>query len=292
MLVVQPDHGIFVQARLEGIGYREQELQLAKGSNFASELPRGISWASFGGGTNIFIKGDGLMENPQSNTPMLYSVDLDVIVPCPPLTEDDAFGSNTVAGFLSYRLPSLPTLLQVDMEMLDQYEFMIFELRLFVDDDLLGPQTLTCDTVSYCQIYFKKSTTPVVYEIAPPVVYYGSDVFVWFDPKSTTSLIEDLPTDEMPFINAKIGGNLIDFEFNVDFDTYFSHWQRNSVKGVVGDQQPAANHDISMLWETGQSVIQPQESVHCSYDNSTCYTAKTVPVIFGKSSATGYTTGG
>ena len=27
---------------LEGIGYREQELQLAKGTNFESELPKGV----------------------------------------------------------------------------------------------------------------------------------------------------------------------------------------------------------------------------------------------------------
>ena len=42
---------------LKGIGYREQELQQAKNPNFASETPSGVSWASFAGGTNIFIEG-------------------------------------------------------------------------------------------------------------------------------------------------------------------------------------------------------------------------------------------
>jgi hypothetical protein len=44
---------------LEGIGYREQELQVSKGSLFESEEPNGIAYASFAGGTHIFIKGHG-----------------------------------------------------------------------------------------------------------------------------------------------------------------------------------------------------------------------------------------
>ena len=48
---------------LSGIGYREQELQVAKGSVFSSEAPTGVYHASFAGNTNIFIKGDGFTEN-------------------------------------------------------------------------------------------------------------------------------------------------------------------------------------------------------------------------------------
>jgi hypothetical protein len=49
---------------LEGLGYREQALQVAKGTLFASEEAKGIPYASFGGGTNIFIKGVELADNP------------------------------------------------------------------------------------------------------------------------------------------------------------------------------------------------------------------------------------
>lgn len=45
---------------LAGIGYREQELQIAKGTKFASEDATGCPYVSFAGGTNIFIKGVGL----------------------------------------------------------------------------------------------------------------------------------------------------------------------------------------------------------------------------------------
>lgn len=62
---------------LEGIGYREQALQQAKGTRFQSEDADGVEWASFGGGTHIFIKGEGLHENPQSNFVYLYSNDFE-----------------------------------------------------------------------------------------------------------------------------------------------------------------------------------------------------------------------
>jgi len=47
-----------------------------------------------------------------------------------------------------------------------------------------------------------------------------------------------------------------------------------------------------MLWETGHSIENEQEILHCSYENDNCYQAKTVPVIYDISQNTGYTTGG
>ena len=57
-----------------------------------------------------------------------------------------------------------------------------------------------------------------------------------FDPKSTVVYtVEDLRSDELPFVNAKINNALVDFEFNVDHDVSFRSWQYNSVRGRVGD---------------------------------------------------------
>lgn len=47
---------------------------------------------------------------------------------------------------------------------------------------------------------------------------------MWFDPKSTNSLIEDLADDEMAFINAKVGGQLLDFEETVTSEDVFNGW--------------------------------------------------------------------
>jgi hypothetical protein len=49
---------------------------------------------------------------------------------------------------------------------------------------------------------------------------------------------------------------------------------------------------MSMLWEIGLSKVLASQATHCSFDNSTCYIAKTVPVIYNISANEGYYTGG
>jgi hypothetical protein len=106
------------------------------------------------------------------------------------------------------------------------------------------------------------------------------------------TLIKDLDTDEFPFINAKIGGNLIDFEFSVDSDTSFSNWAINRARGVIGENTISNNANITMMWETGQASIASAESITCNYNESECYQAKSLPVIFDVDRNVGYTTGG
>ena len=208
----------------------------------------------------------------------------------PLLTEDDAFNSHPILGTIAYRLPSLDKLIGVPMSYLSGYHEMVFTLSVIADNEL-GPQTLECGSSWKCKITYRRHYTPVLYYIKPPIVYYESQVEVWFDPRSTDDLISDLENDEMRFINAKIGPALLDFEFNVDDTNTFSSYNRNRVTGQVGEI-PTGQHNISMLWEVGQSLIQPVEATHCSYDNQTCYQARSVPVIFSQSSNTGYKTGG
>jgi len=97
---------------------------MAKGARFSSEKAQGISWASFGGGTNIFIQGVGLAENPQSNIVMLTSDDIadNPRFTAPKPTEDDAFLSQTAAGFIVYRLPAVHTLMNVPQSSLDKFD--------------------------------------------------------------------------------------------------------------------------------------------------------------------------
>jgi hypothetical protein len=114
-----------------------------------------------------------------------------------------------------------------------------------------GSQTLECKVESNCKIQFKKTHTPVVYYLSPPVVYYGSFTEVWFDPKYTNNLIEDLESDEMQFINAKVGGTLLDFEFMVDETTSYASYQRNKAIGQVGELPIGESYNVSMQWETG-----------------------------------------
>lgn len=207
---------------LDGVGYREQELQIAKGTKFASEDATGCPYVSFGGGTNIFIKGIGLADNPQSNSVVMYSHDFEMEIPSLPLTEDDAFASFPLLGSISYRLPAIDKLMGMPINYFDKYQTMTFEIRIIAEDPDLGPVPMICEKESNCRVTYQKQYTPVIYYLKPPVVYFESMVELWFDPKRTPRLIQDLDQDEMAFINAKLGQSLLDFEFNVDYDDSYS----------------------------------------------------------------------
>ena len=47
-----------------------------------------------------------------------------------------------------------------------------------------------------------------------------------------------------------------------------------------------------MQWETGKATVSHQESTFCNFDQTDCYAAKSIPVIFGVTDHTGYKTGG
>ena len=82
-------------------------MQQPKTTFFSSEEPKGVKYASVAGGTNIFIKGPELNENPQSNIVYFKSYEFNnVEIPGTPLDEDDAFNSNPMLGFITYRIPS------------------------------------------------------------------------------------------------------------------------------------------------------------------------------------------
>jgi hypothetical protein len=102
---------------LEGIGYREAALQQPKTTFFKSEEPNGVKYASFNGGTNIFIKSSELNELPALNYIILTSVEFNnAEIQAPALDEDDAFNSNPILGFITYRIPSPHELFGVPKE--------------------------------------------------------------------------------------------------------------------------------------------------------------------------------
>jgi len=185
---------------------------------------------------------------------MLYSHELEQDIMAPLLTEDDAFNSHPFLGNIAYRLPGLDELIGVPMTYLSGYQSMTFTLSVISNDEL-GEETLECSTASKCKIVFYRAYTPVLYYIAPPVVYYQSFTEFWFDPRGTANLIKDLENDEMPFINAKIGESNVDFEDLIDYDDTYSGYYRNKVRGQIGELPAGEIYNISMLWEVGGSNV-------------------------------------
>ena len=218
----------------KGIGYREQELQLAKGAKFSSEVPNGVKWASFNGGTHIFFKSVKLNLAPEKNVIWVYSEELKQEIPCPPMTEADVFNSQPAMGSISYRLPSITKLFNLPPESFDHLTKMNFIVSVHAPDEPTM-NILACANEANCRLVYQRDYTPTIYFISPRVTYYESITEVWFNPQNTMTLIEDLDGDELPFINAKIGGNLIDFEDRVDSTTVYSNWNLNTARGQIGE---------------------------------------------------------
>jgi len=149
---------------IDGIGYREQALQQPKTEFFKSETPRGVLYASFAGGTNIYVKSPSLHDMPAMNVIWLESVEFTgVKIPAPTLNEDDEFNSNPMLGFIVYRLPSIPELFDAAEEAFDTNKHLHFYLSVMAPDVAGEDQEMTCSNREYCKIRFLKSYTPVVF---------------------------------------------------------------------------------------------------------------------------------
>lgn len=178
------------------------------------------------GGTHIFLKGQGFDEAVQFNQIMFTDVETGEDIPAPMLTEDDAFNSHPVLGHIAYRIPALWDLLGQPEHYFDNLSQRRFVVWVAAASEFHDGE-LRCTTESNCRVDYKRIYTPSVFYVNPPVVYYDSYTNIWYDPKSVNNLIADLETDELPFINAKIGGALLDFEFTLDYDMTIHNYYRN-----------------------------------------------------------------
>jgi hypothetical protein len=70
---------------------------------------------------------------------------------------------------------------------------------------------LTCAKESRCTLTYHKGYTPVLYYINPPVVYQGVYTDFWFNPKNVPAVTTIMKSDDLPFVNAKIGNALVNF---------------------------------------------------------------------------------
>lgn len=125
---------------LQSIGYREVEREVSANDIYSAERA-GIYYASYSGGTDTFIRGEGFSSDPLSNKIFLHSVELKTKIPAPALTEDDSFNSNTVEGILAYRLPALEKLFGISDEVIKTYAALTFIVSVEVDGKMLECST-------------------------------------------------------------------------------------------------------------------------------------------------------
>lgn len=202
----------------------------------------------------------------------MWSSDYEYDIVSLPLSEEDAFNSHGSLGHIAYRLPALDDLFGLPMSFLDMKDEYTFVLYVYSYDQNGRANVLRCQNQKLCKVTYKKIGTPVIQQITPQVVYFESLAQIRFDPKLTGNYITGLKDDELPFINARIGGALLDFEGFVDNESVIhANNPYNFVKGQVGELLPTLSTNVSMHWETGQSWVKPVQSLTCTFDNSTCY---------------------
>lgn len=140
---------------------------------FESEEPTGIPLASFAGDLNIFIKGAGFTMNAPDNQIRLSCVENPAIVIFPLiLSEDDVFNSHPALGVLSYRVPSLHSLLGLPQDKVSMFSSLTFVLDVVLNDETEAE--LGCSNQKLCTINFIRTFTPVIHYISPPVTYFES----------------------------------------------------------------------------------------------------------------------
>lgn len=127
---------------------------------------------------------------------------------CPTLTEDDSFLSATKHGFIVYRIPAVHKIMQVSEAALATFDTLDMTVQVYSALPE-GGEVLKCSGGwgNRCRIRFKRSVTPVIYYMNPPVVYQDAEINLSFDSKAVANVISELASDEMPFINFKIGGS-------------------------------------------------------------------------------------
>jgi len=190
-----------------------------------------------------------------------------------------------------YRIPAPHTLIGVPQENLGEFTTLTMTLSVqAVKPDFID--WLNCKSEWKCRLTYHRHLTPVLKYISPPVVYQEAEIELVFDPKSIMNKIKDVASDDLPFVQAKIGLANINFEGYVRSDQGFRGWYNNNVRGIVGDQKITNNAPVNMLWETGYAIHDPVTMNTCDYAGTTCYEAKTVPAIYSIDQKEGYVTGG
>ena len=88
------------------------------------------------------------------------------------LSEDDVFNSHPALGVLSYRVPSLYSLLGLPQDKVSMFNSLTFILDIVVNDE--SETELACSNPKLCTINFIRAFTPVIHYISPPVTYFES----------------------------------------------------------------------------------------------------------------------
>jgi hypothetical protein len=195
-----------------------------------------------------------------------------------------------MGGLIQYTTPSLETLYGAPWSAFDSANYYWFRLKAIDTDMTTGMiNDINCISSANCVIGMSRDYTPHLSYIVPQVLFYGSDIGFYLNPKATMNY--KVSTD-LPFKTISVDKMNVDLEGFVDEDTTFNSWSLNQIRGVVGTVTPNPSSSLLFQVAAGNAHIDEVTSVTCDITGVTCYKAKSIPVITGVSANTGFTAGG
>lgn len=94
----------------------------------------------------------------------------------------------TESGMLEYTLPSFSELHGFSVENIAHLDWLSYQTSIASYDEATSKTTiLQCpgNIAGYCYVTMSRAYTPILYYISPQVVFQGSEVAFWVDPRST-----------------------------------------------------------------------------------------------------------
>lgn len=128
--------------------------------------------------------------------------------------------------------------------------------------------SLKCNpnTPNLCRVTVSRSMTPIMHYLAPPVIYNGSEIAFWLDPRSAQHHRSTIKP-EYPFVEVRLNGYSVEFEGYLLEDDVFSSGAKNQVIGMMGAIVPNKTVDVKFRFRVGYALCQDSTMLRCSYDN-------------------------
>ncbi len=141
-----------------------------------------------------------------------------------------AFNSHTDGGKLKYTTPSIMSIHGKPLEAFGALDWVTYDLSL-IDYDTHTQQvkTLKCGPLvspANCRITIAREYTPILYYLSPPVIYSGSEIAFWLDPRNAQRM-KSTTLPEFPFTEVRINGYGVDFEGFLEEDTVLPTFTKN-----------------------------------------------------------------
>jgi hypothetical protein len=140
-------------------------------------------------------------------------------------------------------------------------------------------------------LQYRKSKTPLLYDVIPNQVYRGQTIQYIVNPMR--ALLDGARAEgELPIQELSLSGIKTNFAETIDSETsLYPYHYRDPLTTIVGNHPPTKDATPSALFRVGESYIM-NTAKHCNFDGEECWNVKVHPVIDSINASSGSVLGG